>query len=196
VAHCLTHQEFVELFQANGRSLWCIAAAILGNRELADDVVQEAAVVGLEKLGDFEPGTCFRAWMGQIVRNIARNRGRRRQREPRPTDDARILDGPAASPPTVEDPPITRAGDLRAGQDQFDDEVLGALLSLGEHARACLLLRTVLDLPYREISALLGMPEGTAMSHVHRARQEMRRRLTTPPAAPAARTKSRKAKRA
>ena len=44
-------------------------------------------------------------------------------------------------------------------------------------ARACLLLRAVQDLDYSELSRLLGIPEGTAMSHVHRARNALRRAL-------------------
>ena len=51
--------------------------------------------------------------------------------------------------------------------------MLGALGRLEETARACLLLRVVLDLPYQEISRSLGIPQGTAMSHVHRARRAM-----------------------
>ena len=52
---------------------------------------------------------------------------------------------------------------------------------LEETARTCLLLRTLRDMPYREISLLLDIPEGTAMSHVHRARQAMRYFLTEQP---------------
>jgi len=61
------------------------------------------------------------------------------------------------------------------------DRVLEALVSLEETARACLLLRTVLDKSYREISLALDIPEGTAMSHVHRARKAMRRMLEESP---------------
>ena len=62
-------------------------------------------------------------------------------------------------------------------QHGFDDAVLAALNTLGETARACLLLRTILDLSYRELAETLEIPEGTAMSHVHRARAAMRKAL-------------------
>jgi RNA polymerase sigma-70 factor (ECF subfamily) len=48
---------------------------------------------------------------------------------------------------------------------------------VGEVARACLLLRTLEGLEYAEISRLLEIPEGTAMSHVHRTRRYLRDRL-------------------
>ena len=52
-----------------------------------------------------------------------------------------------------------------------------ALRAVGEMSRACMLLRAVHQLSYREISELLGIPEGTAMSHVHRTREALRDRL-------------------
>ena len=44
-------------------------------------------------------------------------------------------------------------------------------------ARASFLLRSLRGLPYSEIAVLLDIPEGTAMSHVHRSRARMRQRL-------------------
>ncbi|MCA8975519.1 MAG: sigma-70 region 4 domain-containing protein [Planctomycetes bacterium] len=55
--------------------------------------------------------------------------------------------------------------------------MLRGLNCLRETTRICLLLRTVLDLPYPEIGEMLGIPEGSAMSHVHRARQQLVARL-------------------
>ena len=52
-----------------------------------------------------------------------------------------------------------------------------ALASLTEVARASLLLRTLEGLDYDEIGRVLGVPAGTAMSHVHRSRMRLRERL-------------------
>ncbi|MEO0587563.1 MAG: RNA polymerase sigma factor, partial [Planctomycetota bacterium] len=60
----------------------------------------------------------------------------------------------------------------------FDDAVVAALGGLEPTARACLLLKTVHGHSYAEIGQMLGVPEGTAMSHVHRARKRMRETLT------------------
>ncbi len=73
--------------------------------------------------------------------------------------------------PPVERLRLTGKGSLPADQTSFDDEVLAALDNLEATARACLLLRVVLDMPYAEISRILDLPAGTAMSHVHRARR-------------------------
>jgi DNA-directed RNA polymerase specialized sigma24 family protein len=57
------------------------------------------------------------------------------------------------------------------------DELVRAVESLSPAARACLLLRTLEGMDYRGISGLLGIPQATAMSHVHRARKLLRQRL-------------------
>ena len=68
-------------------------------------------------------------------------------------------------------------GELPKDQAHFDDRVLTALNSVGEIPRSCLLLRTIEHLEYSEIARVLEIPEGTAMSHVHRTRQYLRERL-------------------
>ena len=60
---------------------------------------------------------------------------------------------------------------------ELDDALTRALAALSETARAALLLRTVLELDYDSIARLLDVPPGTAMSHVHRSREALRRAL-------------------
>lgn len=140
-------------------------------------MVQEAALAALQKLDDFEAGTSFLAWMGRFVRYTALNDARRnRTRAAGPIDSVDVAQ-PRGSTGPESDRAVAASGELSARSGAFDDQVLKALLQLDETARACLLLRTVHDMPYRQISLVLDVPEGTAMSHVHRARQAMRQRL-------------------
>lgn len=175
----LTPEEFGALYQACSRRLWCIAAAIVGDKSRASDVLQESAVIALGKLDEFDPATSFHAWMGQIVRFTALNEGRKRQKERPQLADPVIMDEalPGAVTASGKTGPVDSKGGLKTGQAEFDDHVTAALKTLDDTARACLLLRTVLDLSYREIAETLGVPEGTAMSHVHRARKAMRDQL-------------------
>ena len=137
-------------------------------------MVQEAALIALGKLDEFDPSSNFEAWMGQIVRYTALNERRRGFKhaaaDVEPQAAHAGVRGETRSP-------VSASGEIRAEQTSFDDDVLAALNDLGETARTCLLLRTVLDMSYREIAELLGVPEGTAMSHVHRSRKSMREAL-------------------
>lgn len=160
----LSQSEFAQMFQEHARALWCVAVSVLGNRDEAEDVLQESALTGLAKRQEFVRGTSFVHWMGQIVRYTALNEGRRRR-----IRKASSVDGlqTAASD-----------GQMQADRSEpFDDRVVAALAALDETARTCLLMRTVLDFSYRQISEALQIAEGTAMSHVHRSRMRMRAAL-------------------
>ncbi len=174
-SRALAPADFARLYQEHRGVLWCAAVGVLGDRTLAQDVVQQAAVVGLERLGSFAPETSFVAWMVQIVRNLAMNEARKRARRATTPTDALVLDATetARRTPHEAQPAVDGRGQP-TGIADFDDELLKALRTLDETARGCLLMRVVLDLPYRQIALALDIPEGTAASHVHRARSALR----------------------
>jgi RNA polymerase sigma-70 factor (ECF subfamily) len=178
----LDREEFAGRFQAASRVLWTIAAAVLGDPSRAEDVLQEACLIALQKLEHFEPGTSFAAWMGAIVRNVARNesrKGARRATRPMAPDElAEFL--PEAEPREASNGAalVDERGVFASGHGALDDDLDRALAELRPIQRAALLLRTLRGLDYAEISAVLDIPQGTAMSHVHRARQALRRRLS------------------
>jgi RNA polymerase sigma-70 factor (ECF subfamily) len=160
------------------KTLWLIAAAVVGRRDEAEDIVQEAALIGLQKVSEFQPDTNFAAWMGGIVRNVARNHARKTyRRHTGATDPVTLDESRAGVESSGREAEFDRKGELSADQADFDDRVVAALDQLEETPRLCLLLRSLRQMSYREISALLAIPEGTAMSHVHRARATMRQEL-------------------
>src|SRR3954464_6498042 len=170
--------DFAAHFEASFRTLWLVAVGITGDRAGAEDVVQEAALLALGKLDQFEPGTNFRAWMAQMVRYVALNHARKRQKHRAAVLGPELEElGSLAGSHQESALRLGRHGELPADQAFFDDHVIKALNSVSDIARACLLLRTIEQMEYSEISRLLEIPEGTAMSHVHRARQHLRERL-------------------
>lgn len=180
----LTPAEFARRFEDASRLLWCVACGVVADRAAAEDVVQDAAMIALQKLDDYEPGTHFTAWMSRIVRYTALNQMRRlasRRRTEVSTGEEDALERFAGRGDEPVAQGVDRTGVLAADQTLFDDRVVRALQGVGETARACLLLRVVGDLDYREISAALEIPEGTAMSHVHRARKSLRELLSADP---------------
>ncbi len=174
-AGAITKERFADCFRAAYPVLLSIAVGLTGNRADAEDVVQDAVVVGFRKRADYEDGTNFVAWMAAIVRNVGLNdRRKRRRREALPFEE-----GQSAARETEPGLPVDpRTGEVRPGQDAFDDRVQDALFQLTPVARACLLLRTIHDLDYQTIAEMLEIPKNTALSHVHRARQTLRKHLT------------------
>src|SRR5882762_3445782 len=171
--------DFSAQFKASFRTLWLVAVGITGDHGGAEDVVQEAALLALGKLDKFEPGTNFRAWMAQMVRYVALNHSRKRHKHKASALGPELEEtGALASSQAAESAlRLGRHGELPADQAFFDDQVVKALNSVSDVARACLLLRTLEQMEYSEISKVRQIPEGTAMSHVHRPRQHLRERL-------------------
>lgn len=175
--------DFAAEFERAFRGLWLIAVGIVRDPVLAEDVVQEAALIGYRKRAQFQAGTNFGAWMGQIVRHTAMNQARKRwTRREAPLEGVGEMPersgaseaGELGAEATLR---MSRTASVAADQHWFDDAVVRALQAVSETARACLLLRTIEGLSYSEIAAILAIPEGTAMSHVHRARAAMRQQL-------------------
>lgn len=139
----------------------------------ADDVVQEAYLRAFRFFGGFRGGDA-RAWLLAIVRNTFYNwvQQHRRGNSPLEYNDeaAGLLDVEASA-----DQPLHTANPeqlmLRAAEQQL---VEAALLELPAEFREILVLRELEDLSYKEIAEIVGLPLGTVMSRLSRARMRLR----------------------
>lgn len=141
-------------------------ARMLGNREEAEDLVQETFIKAYRALGRFDVKQDFRAWLYTIANNAARNalraRSRRIQFLAMPEEQ-----GPCSASDTVE----ARAR-LEAEERQAQVERL--LLRLPPMSRALLDLYYREGMSLREAAAITGTSEGAAKVALHRARQQLR----------------------
>lgn len=162
---------FASLLKTARPRMFLVALAIVADRTEAEDVLQDATITGLSKYraGEFTRGTNFDAWMGQITRYTALNARRARQGSATPLGDSaqRQVATPLDS--------LSRNGTIMDTIEDTDLRV--AMEQLTETPRLCLVLRIVGGLPYSSIAQIAGVPEGTAMSHVHRAQRTLRQVL-------------------
>jgi len=144
-------------------SLYNFARWLVHNQSDAEDLVQETYLKALRSFASFQPGTNFRAWIFQILRNTFLSSGsrleRRRTVEIDSEEDFFVL--PATSP-TPESLLIERSS---------IDAVRCAIEQLPVIFREVLLLCDVEDASYREIADILSIPIGTVMSRLARARK-------------------------
>lgn len=167
------------LYEGYYPKLVAVAAGVLGRQDGAEDVVQQAVSIALSKNMQFESKAGCLAWMYSAVRHCALNERRKAyRRRTYATDPGNLNLVENQFNTNAEHPVDHRSGELSADQTCFEDDLLEALQELSDEARCCLLLRTVHELSYAEISEILEIPQGTAMSHVHRSRQTLRKRLT------------------
>ncbi|TWT77341.1 ECF RNA polymerase sigma factor SigW [Posidoniimonas polymericola] len=178
----LSRDEFTELYLAAHPKLWTVAVAVIGDRDLAEDALQDAAITGLNKVDSYERGTNFAAWMSQIVRFTSLNYLRKREKRDRTADPQHIVEATADSARgqnTTAEPVLTHAsGAFDPDKLGIDDQLAAALVTLPADRRICLLLRIVQALSYDEIAEMLGIPASTAMSHVHRAKAALKSQLS------------------
>jgi RNA polymerase sigma-70 factor, ECF subfamily len=159
--------------------LHLIAMGIIGDRTHAHDVVQDAAVIALEKSSNFIAGSNFVAWLSEIVRRCSLNYANKIRGRRTVAVDPDTFAQVASSQPSPQEvwPDRSGTGGLVDLQTDFDDATWHALKKISADARCCLLLRVVQNLSYAEISQLMEIPEGTAMSHVHRSKKLLRQAL-------------------
>jgi RNA polymerase sigma-70 factor, ECF subfamily len=151
-----------------------------------DDLVQATLLRAYRARDRFQPGTSIRAWTTTILRRVFFSqmlRAKRRRAEPTDHDPSELLDGAAARPSLQE----TQL-DFDAVLESLDDEVRRALLRLPEIYFVPFYLSAVADYTYGEISRFIGVPVGTVMSRIFRARERLKRDLVPDAFAPNAQT--------
>lgn len=133
------------------------ALGLTRNGPEADDVVQMALERAISKINQFQPGTRLDSWMFRIVKTTWLDDRRRMARRPAESNDEAVNGFAGDSLPQ------TDALDLRA-------DIARALGALSDDQRAVVLLVLVEGQSYDEASEILGVPAGTIMSRLSRAR--------------------------
>src|SRR5277367_3080039 len=153
--------------------LYNFACWLTHDRQEAEDLVQETYVKALKGFSSFRPGTNFRAWIYQILRNtFLTSRTGLKAAATVPLD----LEGDEHVLPTLKETPETIL--LQRSDWQL---VQHALEQLPVAYREVLLLCEVEEMSYQEISATLAIPMGTVMSRLSRARRALRAGVQTTP---------------
>jgi RNA polymerase sigma-70 factor (ECF subfamily) len=148
---------------------YALARWLTGARADAEDVVQEACLRAFRAIETFA-GTNARAWVLTIVRHTAYG-WLRKNRSPAlvMVDDLEAVE--RTQRPAGDCAPATPEAELIAKADAARLE--GAIAALPLPFRETLVLRDVQGLDYREIAEVTGVPVGTVMSRLARARRRL-----------------------
>jgi RNA polymerase sigma-70 factor (ECF subfamily) len=154
--------RFEEVVREHQNELFAAALRILGERTLAEDVLQDTFLKAFNAMASLKPGSNVRAWLYRILVNTAYDQLDRHRTH------ARALEVVASGEPAVsrgyERDDADRRRELRGS-------VEAAVRSLPAKYRDALLLRTIQGLAYAEVAEALGIPENTARSLVHRGKR-------------------------
>jgi RNA polymerase sigma-70 factor (ECF subfamily) len=140
------------------------ARGLTGSASEADDLVQSACERALARSHQFQEGTRFDSWMFRIVQTIWIDQLRSR--------DVRKEDGEIAEERLGSDAPVRRI-EARLALS----EVRHAIEHLAADQRTTLMLVTVEGLSYKQAAEVVGVPVGTIMSRLARARMALQQQL-------------------
>ena len=156
------HARFASLVLPHLGDAYSLARWITGSRADAEDVVQDSCLRAFRAIGGLADGSA-RPWVLTIVRNTAYTwlrKNRRRSLARRPQFMPLLDNAPDAS-----------------GTEAEGRDIARALATLVEEQRAVLLLVTLEGLSYREVADIQGVPIGTVMSRLARARAHVKASL-------------------
>lgn len=160
--------EFEKLAIPLLNSTYNFARWLVRNDHDAEDLVQETYLKALGNFSSFQSGTNFRAWIFRILRNTFLNS--RSKLDRRMTVELNC-DEPSLVTTDPEDPESLLIEKSTAAA------IWDAIEHLPPSSREVILLSDVEDFAYREIAEILGVPIGTVMSRLARARRAVRRAL-------------------
>ena len=167
-----SQSAFEQIVRRYQRPVISLLIRLTGDQALAEDLAQETFVKAFRSLAAFDATRRLSAWIFRIAHNTAVDALRRRRPSTVPLLDESASDRPAtaeAAAPPLPDPVERQA--LRRALDE-------AIARLKPDQREAVALRYDEGLSFDEIGQILGIPEATARSHVHRARKELARVLS------------------
>ena len=142
-----------------------LARWLVRDTDLAQDVVHDAMLRAMTYFDGFRSENP-RAWLMQIVRTTAYDRLAKR----RDAREVSLEDDPVPDPiDPAHDPEVTLV------QAQAQATLARALDALPTELRECVVLRELEEMSYRDIARVTGVPIGTVMSRLWRARRELLR---------------------
>ncbi len=163
-----SREAFDELVRRHQARIFNLARALAGEDGEAEDLAQDAFIRAWRAIGRFRGESTFRTWLYRVALNVIHSHLARRSRR-------RIVWGwwDATHTPEPRSPKSERGADLEADVARRD-AIDRALATLPPALRSAVTLRDIEGLEYKEIADLLGVPIGTVMSRIFRARSRLR----------------------
>jgi RNA polymerase sigma factor (sigma-70 family) len=159
-----TRARFESLLLPLMNDAYNLARWLMKNQEDAEDMVQESYLRAFRFFASFHEGTSCRAWLLRIVRNTCYTALQARKQREKEVPIEEEIDGfidPAPLPPAILDKKATV------------EAVREAIEELPADFRETLVLRELEGLSYKEIADVSGVPLGTVMSRLARARDRL-----------------------
>jgi RNA polymerase sigma-70 factor, ECF subfamily len=151
--------------------VFALARYLMRNAEDAEDMVQECYLRAFQHFESYR-GPAMKPWLLAILRNACYSEFTRRGKREVSLDDPWDDDRAAEQMPIWQEPPASPDASLVRAHD--DETIRRLIAALPQPFREVIVLREVNDLSYQEIAEVAGVPIGTVMSRLARARSMLR----------------------
>lgn len=172
-------EAFDHLMDRHAGKAFQIAYGILGQKDDAEEVTQDAFVRIFRALPKFRGDSEFSTWMYRIVVNQARNKYRWNKRRGAHLNMSinQQVEFDDSSTITFDIPDGGKTPDREVIFREWEGEISREMESLPAVNREALILRNVKNMSYEQIAQVLNCKVGTVKSRIARAREELRKRL-------------------
>jgi RNA polymerase sigma-70 factor (ECF subfamily) len=150
----------------------------VGSREIAEDLLQDTFLRVIKGAEKYERKAKFTTWLYTIARNLCVDQSRRQKHRKAQSLDAPLAKGSENSGTLLDVVPGNEMGsDRKAVSQQLHQRLHGAISSLSEEQREVFLMREFLDMPFKQIAEVVGVPENTVKSRMRYALEKLRLEL-------------------
>lgn len=173
-------ESFDKLVLMYSPQLYRTAYGLLGSKQDAEEVVQDAFVRAFRALDNFRGDSSFETWMHRITINLARNKfhWNRRRGDGQMTSMSQTAEGDGEQKDLLF-PDDRLRPDFSLENSEIEHEIMDGLSSLPESLRETMVLRHISDLPYEKIAEQLSCKVGTVKSRLARGRELLREYLVS-----------------
>ena len=171
-----SREQFEQLALEQLDTLYRIARRLARDPQRAEDLVQETYLRAVRARETFDlQAHGIRPWLLRIMHNVHVSRSEREGRQPASVEDEQLEAGSSGGSAAARGRSTPPYDPLSF--DGMDQQLVRAIEGLSPEYQVVLMLWAVDELSYKEIAAAVGIPIGTVMSRLHRARQKLSEQL-------------------
>src|SRR5665647_3131246 len=159
-------RAFEVLLSRHRKPVYNFILRFVGDKETAEDLLQEAFMRVIKGAEAYKRQAKFTTWLYTIARNLCVDQTRRRKHRKHASLDAPMDSSEESGTLMDVIPGNDMASDRKAVNKQLHETMQTAIAALSEEQREVFLMREFLDMPFKQIADVVGVPETVSYTHL------------------------------